>query len=291
VSDELLRRFRNKIRGRPSPRPHDAGDIPEIEEEAPADSIAIRDLEVGPFPSASRLNPRFIPGVPRVRLTLDLGENLRGAAGPLGAAETAQLLALCPRLLEHDCEGGNPIQEMLSAPHHAPPQASPGPETGDGLVLAHLIEHVAIDLIAAASGATRCSGVTCAYAGRLDRFDIFLECADPPLGRAVALLATAIVRDLCSGRDRLASHRRCRDLLAHLTATRSRHVAPEDVASSLDWSVPDALESLDGLVRLGYLDPLPATFTFSTSTGLLFRRASTGGAPGRLHRGPAPPGP
>lgn len=258
-------------------------------EEIPADSISIRDLEVGPFPSVSRLNPRFIPGLPRVRLTLDLGENLRLAAAPLGAAETADILALCPRLAEHDCDGGNPIRDMLSAPHGAPPRAAPEAENGDGLALAHLIEHVAIDLIAAATGASRCSGVTCAYAGRLDRFDIFLECADPALGRAVAILATVIVRDLRCGRDRLAAHRRCRDLLAHLTATQSRHVAPEDVAASLDWSVADAIATLDGLVRLGYLDPLPATFTFSTPTGLLFRRASAGGAIGLPHRDPTPP--
>lgn len=258
-------------------------------EEVPADSIAIRELEVGPFPSVSRLNPRFIPGLPRVRLTLDLGETLRRAAAPLGAAETADLLELCPRLVEHDCDGGSPIREMLSAPGGAPARAAPEAESGDGLGLAHLIEHVAIDLIAAATGAPRCSGVTCAYAGRLDRFDIFLECADPALGRAVALLATVIVRDLRYGRDRLASHRRCRDLLAHLTATRSRSVAPEDVAASLDWTVADAIASLDGLVRLGYLDPLPATFTFSTPTGLLYRRASTGGGIGRPHRGPAAP--
>jgi hypothetical protein len=178
---------------------------------------------------------------------------------------------------------------MLSAPHGAPQRASPEAESGDGLALAHLIEHVAIDLIATATGTPRCSGVTCAYAGRLDRFDIFLECSDPALGRAVAILATVIVRDLRGGRERLAAHRRCRDLLAHLAATRSRHVAPEDVAASLDWTVADAIATLDGLVRLGYLDPLPASFTFSTPTGLLFRRAAASGSIGHPHRGPTLP--
>jgi hypothetical protein len=289
VSDELLSRFRDKIRSRPAPGAREPNaPASAAEDETPADSIRIRDLQVGPFPAAARLHPGFLPGLSRVRLTLDLGADLRRRTGPLTAAEREQLLALCPRLLDHDCGGGSEIHLMLSIDHEPVDREAgdaaggePGEEGradrpgGDGLALAHLIEHVAIDLIVATSGARRCSGVTCAYSGRLDRFDIFLECADPLLGRAAAILATAIVRDLCAGAGRLAPHRRSRDLLVSLTSGGRRSLAPEDVAASLEWSLDEAIETLGGLARLGYLETISAPFTFSSSTGLLFRRAAS----------------
>ncbi len=284
MGDELLSRFRDKIRARPGMGGRDPGAPPQapdtsVEDEAPADSIRIRDLQVGPFPGASRLHAGFRAGLPRVRLTVDLGADLRRRTGPLTATEREQILALCPRLLEHDCGGGSEIHLMLSIDHDQPGEEAPAPAaegSGDGLALAHLIEHVAIDLIVAVSGARRCSGVTCAYGGRLDRFDIFLECADPQVGRAAAVLATAIVRDLCAGSGHLVAHRRCRDLLASLSSSARQSIAPEDVAGTFEWNLQDAIETLQALARLGFLDTLSAPFTFSSSTGLVFRRAVAG---------------
>jgi hypothetical protein len=140
--------------------------------------------------------------------------------------------------------------------------------------LAHLIEHVAIELIVAATGVPRCSGATCAHSGRLDRFDIFLECADPLAGRAAAVLAAALVRDLRLGfTDRLALHRRCLDLLTLLASAGDARLVAEDVAVRMECGNDEALQALQEMVRLGYLDAGPASYVFSSPTGVLFRRA------------------
>jgi hypothetical protein len=283
VSDDLIRRFKDKIQARPAPHRRSAPPAPlEAADEAnpPAAGIQILDLQVGPHAGASHLNPGFREGVPRLRLTLDLGADLRRRHLRLEAPARTSLLALCPHLTDHECGGGPSIQDMLSGDGPAPEDGAPagtaeGDRTheGDGLALAHLIEHVAIDLMVTISGAPRCSGATGAYRDRLDRFDIFLECPVPALGRAVALLATAAVRDLCAGADRTDIHRRCRDLLSLLLASGRQKVVPEDVASDLRWPLPEAVEALEAVGRLGFLESIPAPFTFSSTTGRLFRRA------------------
>ena len=287
MSDELLRRFRDKIHGRASGRrrgtsvaadgvmAENAGVPAETpEEEVPADSIRIRGLQHGAYPGVSELNPRFQPGLPRVRLTLDIGQALRRRVGPLENGERERLLALCPRLPDHLCGGGSDIRHLLGEPAMGPAaSADTVPGEPDGLALAHLIEHVAIELVVAAGLAPRCSGVTCAYRDRLDRFDIFLECADGHLGRAAAVLAAASVRDLLGGPDRLEVHRRCRDLLRLLVATGRTSIVPEDAAITLGCDLAGAREALEALARLGFLDPIAAALTFSSCTGVTFRRA------------------
>lgn len=290
MPDELLRPFRDKIRGRtPAAKPADEPADPDGEE-TPPETILIRDVVVGPFPEAARLHAGFTPGVPRVRLTLDVGAGMRKRPGPLGAEETRALLRICPRLLDHDCGGNGLLGDLLSGagtvaapgtvaaagpgPEAASAPRAAGPGEGDGLYLAHLIEHVAIELIVAATGVPRCSGATCAHAGRFDRFDIFLECADPLAGRAAAVLAAALVRDLRLGfTDRLALHRRCLDLLTLLASSGDARLVAEDVAVRMECGQEEALQALQEMVRLGYLDAGPASYVFSSPTGVLFRRA------------------
>jgi hypothetical protein len=282
VPDELLRPFRDKIRGRaltsrPAGEPADGP-----AEEVRPDTIQIRDVAVGPFPEAARLHAGFTPGVPRVRLTLDVGLALRKKPGPLGAVESRALLEFCPRLFDHDCGAAGLLRSLLSGGEPATgknPDAGSDPDCSpdgrDGLNLAHLIEHVAIELIVAVTRVQRCSGATCAHIGRLDRFDIFLECADPLAGRAAAILAAALVRDLRIGHtDRLSLHRRCLDLLALLAPAGDARMVAEDVAQRLDCGRDEALQALHEMVRLGYLDAGPAAYLFSSPTGVLFRRAA-----------------
>ena len=284
MSDELLRPFLHKIRRRPqAPRPaaeppDDAGD------EIPPDSILIQDVQAGPFPEAAGLHPGFVPGIPRIRMTLDLGAGFRGGGAPFGPAEVEALRDFCPRLAEHDCGGGDAIAALLAGTGGGDASAGSPAEDGgggDGLLLAHLIEHVAIEIIVAVSGRPRCSGATCAYDGRLDRFDIFLECVDPFAGRAAAVLAAALVRDLRLRRvARLELHRRCRDLLAILVASGGAQLVAEDAAARLRCGTQEALQTLEELVRLGYLEVVPSAYLFSSTSGVLFRKAVT-----RAHSG------
>jgi hypothetical protein len=275
VSDELLRPFRDKLRGRqPVSRAEDPAPVP-VEDEAPADSIHIREVLVGLFPEASPLHPGFVPGLPRVRMTLDLGAELRRSPAPLSPQGREALLTFCPRLVDHDCGAGDGIRRLFEDGAPALPQTAAGTDEAlDGLAVAHLIEHVAIEIIVSVSGLRRCSGVTCAHRERLDRFDIFLESPDPLAGRAAAILAAAVVRDLClRGCARMTLHRRCRDLLALLSSSRAGRLVAEDAAGSLGCGSDEALQALEELVRLGYLAAVPSLLLFSSTTGVLFRRA------------------
>ncbi|PYT37431.1 MAG: hypothetical protein DMF52_03200 [Acidobacteria bacterium] len=278
MTDELLRPFRDKIRGRtPAPRTSEARPA-STQDEVPADAVLIREVRLGLFPEASSLHPGFVPGIPRVRLTLDLGAHLRRRPVPIYPEGREALLDLCPRLLEHDCGAGDEIRLLLATDGTGSagvPTAGPDGDERDGLHVAHLIEHVAIEMIVGVSGVPRCSGVTCAHRNRLDRFDIFLESVDPLAGRAAAVLATAVVRDLCLRRaGRLALHRRCRNLLAHLSCSGAVSVVAEDTAVNLGCGPEEALQVLEELVRLGYLTAAPSPYLFSSTAGVLFRRAA-----------------
>ena len=274
MSDELCRRFRDKIQGRAAPgrRPPEA---PLEEPEDLSAGLRVRELAHGPFPAAAALNAGFRPGTPRVRLTVDVGEDLRHRVGALGAPERERALRLCPGLPRHDCGDGGALHAWLRAQGDllAPGRGRPDPDPA-GWAVAHLIEHVGLDLMLAVSGADRGSGASCAYRDRPERFDVFLETPDPILGRAVALLSAAAVRDLCAGRDR-GVHARCRDLLRTLAACGPLQVVVEDAQRLCGWGLPEALEALEALGRLGFLEPIPAPFTFSTATGLIFRRAAS----------------
>ena len=276
MTDELLRPFRDKLRGR-SAAGREPSSVP-IEDEVPRDAILIRDLRVGPYPEASPLHPGFVPGLPRVRLTIDLGARFRGDAPAFAAGEREALLRLCPRLLEHACGGAGELARLLDRPQGRPKDQPAGDasDARDGILVAHLIEHVAIEILVGVSGSGKCSGVTCAHRDRLDRFDIYIESADPMAGRACAILAVAVVRDLLlhMGADRLALHRRCRDLLAFLVSTSSTGVVAEDAARHLACGSEEAMQTLEELVRLGYLAAVPSGYLFSSTSGVLFRRSA-----------------
>ena len=277
MSEELLRPFRDKLRGRlPVPRSGEPPTAPPGDE-APADSIHIRELRVGPFPEASPLHPGFVPGLPRVRMTIDLGADLRGNPVPLSPEGRHALLGLCPRLMDHECGAADAIRRLLEDGARATPETAVGAEeagTQDGLAVAHLIEHVAIEILVSVLGLRRCSGVTCALRERLDRFDIFLESPDPLAGRAAAILAAAVVRDLClHSTARMTLHRRCRDLLALLASSRAVSWVAEDAAGRLGCGPGEALQVLDE-TRVAAVDVLePSLLLFSSATGVLFRRA------------------
>ncbi|MFQ5876256.1 MAG: hypothetical protein ACE5JH_00975 [Acidobacteriota bacterium] len=300
MSDELRRRFQDKIQGRPPaarrPPPAPAGEI------APADSLLIAGLEHGALSAALPVHPDFRHGRTRVRMTIDLGSGLREAGCSLDHGKRRWLLALCPHLLEHECGAGDGLDSLLGDRRRRDPADGIARETAargqpGGMEVIHLIGHVALELLAAASGARHCNAAACAYRERPDRFDLYLECTDPLLGRAVAVLAAASVRDIVAGRDRLQVHRCCRDLLAALQLTDRSALVPEDVADSLGWTIEAAREGLEALVRLGFLEAVRAPFTFSSPGGVLYRRPRGGGPwsiapPGRAlspaDRSPAP---
>ncbi len=276
MSDELLRRFLDKLQRREAPGRRPASRAPTMEHEAPDPAtLRVRGVEHGLFPSAASLNQDFAARSPRLRLTIDLGEEFRRRAARPGDRAREALLRLCPTLPEHACADRQGLDSWLSG--EAPGSRARSEPEPDGLPVAHLVEHMALDFLSAAAPAGRRSGAACAYRERADRYDVFFECDDPVLGRAAALLSAAGARDICLAPDRADVHARCRALLADLAGRGRSQVVAEDVAAARGWTVPGALQALEALGRLGFLESIPAPFTFSSTTGLIFRRVPADG--------------
>lgn len=272
MSDLLRRRFRDKL----PPRPHSTPQQPDVAEaddlSVPADSLRVIDLEHAPVPEAEMLNNRFTADLPLIRLTVVLGSEVAGRTRPLNAEERGRLLALCPYLPLHGCGAEGGILDLLSPLGGPQSLAGETANEGDGMTTAHLIEHVALDLTATAGGGVPHAGATCSHADDPARFDVFLQCEDSDLGRAMALLAVAAVRDLGSEIDRTVTHTRSASLLADLIAAGRTHIVPEDVADRRGWTIEEARDALEELVRLDFLEPIRAPMTFSSTGDLLFRR-------------------
>lgn len=64
---------------------------------------------------------------------------------------------------------------------------------GEVADVAHLVEHVIVDLQCAISGMRLCSGITCGHRSPENRFDLFVECIDPQIGAFTAHLAAYLV--------------------------------------------------------------------------------------------------
>ena len=266
MSDELRRRFQDKIQGRPPLARRSGG--PAGQEAVPPDTLLIHHIEHGSLPSALPLNPLFRKDRQRLRLTLDLGSDLRRRVRSLSPAQREALVSFSPRLDHHDCCLGLGLGALLTTGADGQSSAT----DADGLALAHLIEHLALELLTEASAGRECHGATCALADRTERFDLFLEVSDPLLGRTAAILAAVMARDACAGLDRLDLHLRTRDLLIALAIGDRTMMAPEDIALEQDSTVTGAREALEALARIGYLEARVAPLTFSSSAGILYRR-------------------
>jgi len=262
MSEELRRRFRGKIERRSTTRRRVAPppDLPARPVTAP---VRILSVEIGRFPEILPLHGGFSPARALVRLALGLDpEQLSGEAGLADA--WAAIKRLAPGLDAHHCPG------------HAPDRRF---GTLDPLGLAHLILHAALDLASMLNQGAPCHGLTCAPHDPHGHFDIFLDGPDPIAGRSAAVLAAAAVRDTRAAAGRLDTHLRSRDLLTGLVRESRTSVVPEDAALLLGVPVAEALEALDELERLGYLERVAAPFTFSSRTGVLFRKPSFSAEP------------
>jgi len=157
----------------------------------PGGPIVAIALEFGFFPEITPLNPRFVAGHRRLKLTLDI-ETLAGPSG-LAAGMWEALRAAFPLLSRHRC-GDHRTEETFAAGGHIRT-----PSRTDDVEIAHLLEHLVIDCQHEIAGMKSCSGVTCAYKIPRNRFDLFIESPGPDVSRLCVALAMALLNDLARG--------------------------------------------------------------------------------------------
>jgi hypothetical protein len=154
------------------------------------DLLQIREIAFGEFPEIADLNPRFKPDSKKVKATLDI-QLPPGFAGVDLSSILQQLMELLPTLKRHQCG-----ESLFSNLKGGEKDSSPAPDPTlclnhpDKITdLAHLMEHMIIDLQSNITNMDSCSGITCGYKNPPNRFDMFVECKDQTVGLFSVLFA------------------------------------------------------------------------------------------------------
>lgn len=227
--------------------------------------IDVQEILYGDFPQVTPLNPGFVPGVKRLKMTLTIGDGRSNG----GTAEYVEALAgFLPSLSFHRCCGNNSMKETFFERDQRRHCAMK--ETEEGVDLAHLVEHVLIDVQHYIARMRICSGVTCAWNHPRDRYDIFVECLDETVGRTSAGIAVDLVEDLLAGRRPNPRY------LCLIQVARIAHdhpgwpVEPRLGPLSATWGGRLVGEAVAALRRRGFLEEIPVSFNFSGRPLLCF---------------------
>lgn len=173
------------------------------------DILKIKEISDGEFPEISDLNPRFKPGSRKVKMVLDI--QLTTVSGDTGLSLILlKLMKLLPTLEKHQC--GEHLFEDLKLDTKTT-ELSPSEKITH---IAHLMEHVIIDLQARVTGMDSCSGITCGYKNPYYRFDLFVECKDKKVGLFSAFFAVDLFGDLLSRKNLSKTYPALIDLAKYL---------------------------------------------------------------------------
>lgn len=164
-----------------------------------------------------------------------------------------KLLKLLPTLERHKC--GEDIFNDLKNHKELPS------EKVEGMThIAHLIEHVIIDLQSNITRMDSCSGITCGYKKPEHRFDLFIECRDEKVGRFSSLFAVDLMKRMLMGKNPTKRDFRMIELVRYLRenlplAQKSRSIGLESrIASDLGWRRRSILSLIKDLRDFGFLD-------------------------------------
>jgi len=228
--------------------------------------IRFLSMEHGPHPEVQHLNDRFLPGSEKLKTTLDVlgGE---GSSDGIPAAAVPRLLEVFPGLTRHRCCGGNDLHSTLF--HRRSRSGCALPPTNHGTDLCHLLEHLAMEMVAAVTGARRCSGLTCGYRTPPNRFDLFLECPDPRVGAVALSCAAQILHSLLTQGYAPAGSPRYAEAARYFLGRPRSVLNPGDVLADMQGDPVQLEDALKFLAVAGFLEE--QRFTFDFSGAILFR--------------------
>ena len=125
---------------------------------------------------------------------------------------------------------------------------------GEVADVAHLVEHVIVDMQCAISGMRICSGITCGHKSPENRFDLFIECDDPSVGAFSAHYAVYLVAAMFA-KPRLST--RYRDVVrsARMIATGPNGIHNGcDLARRMEWTPARGEWAYTALQAFGLVD-------------------------------------
>lgn len=178
-------------------------------------------------------------------------------------------MKLFPSLEKHQC-GEQLLEDLKSGKQTYPHEggltdcSSHSDKITD---LAHLMEHVIIDLQSNITGMDSCSGITCGYKNPYYRFDMFVECKDKKVGLFSAFLTADLFGNLLTHKNLSKTYPALIDLAKYLYRNKSFHPRtlqdqnqPEfnpwagQISRELGWRKNFVLSLLSKLKEFGFFN-------------------------------------
>ncbi|MDI6807453.1 MAG: hypothetical protein QME66_00520 [Candidatus Eisenbacteria bacterium] len=217
--------------------------------------------DYGPHEEATPLNPGFSEELWRLKLTIEIGQELSLEFRKRLPQVIGRLAVLFPALPNHKCCGSSTLIETLLSLEG---QSQCGaPDRGAAADVAHVFEHVLIDTISSLSGVRRCSGITCGHKEPEHRFDLFVECPNERLGNFASSLALLIVPELPEPGANYSLYSRSIGLARLIARKKMRVLALSTLAQEVNWTVEEIEDTLRLLSDLGYIAERQYAMNFS----------------------------
>lgn len=198
----------------------------------------------GSYPEILLLNSNFKPGDRLLKVVLEVHKRDLKLLGDFGETYR-KLMQLFPSIDRHQCchdqhypgkvrtRGGVAIREADIYAN-----------------IAHLTEHVIIDLVASISGLSSVSGVTCGYLKPIGRHDIFVECPTKKLGLFAANLALEVMENLGNGTVQKNRVKKLTKLAKIIEKGYRRRLSAGEIANHLGCSRDEGQHLLNHYRRL-----------------------------------------
>ena len=167
-------------------------------------------ISYGKFPDISFLNPNFKYASSKIRVVLDVFLPRKRKLNLSSTYKKAH--KLMPTLSKHSCC----VSMFYGSLHKEEEGGVPLKKIGDITDIAHLMEHMIIDLQANISGMDSCSGITCGYEEPGFRFDIFVEYRDKDVARFSSYLTLDVMKRILSGEKIFPKYQRIIQLAKYL---------------------------------------------------------------------------
>jgi len=178
--------------------------------------MKIQSVLYGQFPEVFQLYSKFQPGFSHLKVVIDIE--------PAGGFERARFLTVFRQLSEffpsisrHSC-----CEEWQSVPLYIEEERGISiKRVGECADVAHLIEHVIVDLQVSLGGMTRCSGLTCGWKNPENRFDLFVECMDARVGLFASQFAVHAVSRMMTRKSFSSRNKYVLELAEYLQSNRA----------------------------------------------------------------------
>lgn len=216
--------------------------------------LEIKEISYGEFPEILSLNPRFKPRSKKVKVILDVRVPETEKGNTELPSILMKLVKLLPSLERHQC-GEHLFEDLKSG------KKDPHTEHSEKITdIAHMMEHIIIDLQSKITGLDSCSGITCGYKNPCFRFDIFVECKDKKVGMFSAFFAADLLKRLLANKSLSRRYYALIDLAKYLYGNNSlRRQTKLDpmafkISSELGWKRRFVLPLLRKLKDFGFLN-------------------------------------